>query len=498
MTPAPSLPDVRPPDAGAMPVARAVPIVAGLVTLPVVHAALGADAFGVWVVLAGALAALSLCDLGLGPVLAREVAAASGRHALGRELLAGHLGLGPLWGVLAGGTGLAATVLCGQWLDGSTRWAAGWLCLALLATGVELPWRAVLEGGGRLHTLAAITAATALLEAGAVIACVRTGGLPALAATTAGVCVVRLLATAAAARRYRPDLAPRPHRVRRAHLRLLREHGPDAQAAHASALVNTELDGLLLGGCYGPVLAGGLAVGARLLDALRLPAGFALLALLPAALDGAARHGTPWLDRFYLRTARTSVAFVAPAAGVVVVCADPLIRLWLGHPLPWAANCLALLAPAHAFGLAAGAATVVTRAEGRTGRETRYARVSAGLTLAFIGPALWLCGPAGPPIASALAVIAGTAHFLRSFHVDSARPFAPVLRATWRPVLAATVAAGTVWCAAGHLPDAAGRAGAALAFGCRAGLVLVVFIAVLAALARTGKAPAPPVEEKAW
>ncbi|GIJ49093.1 hypothetical protein Val02_59790 [Virgisporangium aliadipatigenens] len=475
MTPRPSAPLV----------ARAVAAGAGLATLPVVYAALGPDAFGAWAVYCGLLAALSLVDLGLGATLAREVAGTSGRHSH----LGAHLGVGLLWGLLVGTSALAAAVLYGQW-------AAGWCAVALLATGVELPWRAVLEGGRRLGALAAISAGTALLEACAAVLAVRFGGLDALAAAVALAACGRLLVTAAAARRHRPDLVPLPHLVRRAHLRLIRDHGPRVQARGAATAVDTELDGLLLAGCYGAVLAGGFTLGARLLNALRLPAAFVLHALGPTAADGATRGGTPWLDRFYLRTTRTLAAFAAPAAAVLVVCADPLVRLWLGEPLPWAATCLALLAPAHAFAVAAGAATVVARAEGRPGPATRGGLLSAALNVALTGALLGLLGPAGVPVATALAVVSGTAHLVGRFHRETGRPLGPVLRATWRPAFAAGVAGAVAWCAAGHLPDAAGRGGAALAIACRGGLVLVVFLAVLAALSPSLRAVLSPARHR--
>lgn len=469
--------------------ARVIMAVSGLVSVPVIYQHLGPQEFGIWVVLAGLLAMAALIDLGLGSALVREVARAE--SAADRDLVRRLLGLGLGWAALLGLLTVGAIGVCWPWLAGLLRlgeladeaWQATlWLVVGLVAGAVELPWRAVLEGTQRYGSLAAITAGTAILTAALSILVVRLGGgLVALAASAATTATIRTLLLASATRRQCPDLSPRWGRLGLGDVRRIGGYGLRVQVSSGAGMVNVELDRLVLGGAFGPAVAGGFDLGSRLLNLLRLPPGFALIVLFPAAVARTAARGAGWLDQFYLTTTRYLALFLAPATAALMVSADPLIRLWLGHQVPWAAANIVILAPAYALNLITGAATIVARAEGRPGLETRYVLLSVVLNLALTVPTLLLCGPLGVPLSTALAVVLSTGYFLAYFHSATARPLAPLVRAVWPPV-AAAIAAGTVTAAAGRfLPDGPGRLDAALAVSTRTGLALLVAGALLAA-----------------
>ncbi|MFY1635535.1 lipopolysaccharide biosynthesis protein [Solwaraspora sp. WMMB335] len=475
--------------------ARLVVTATGLVTLPLVYDHLGGRKFGVWVLLTAILAVLAIADLGLGSAMVREVARADDSGPSLRRVRA-VLGLGVGWAMLI--TALAAVVLVVTWpwisrlfhlgeIAGEARRATLWLLLGLLFGGVELPWRAVLEGTQRHGTAAWLGAGAALAGGLLTVLVLRAGGgLAGLAAVTAVTGVLRTGLTAAVARRLSPAYRPRLRDVRRRDLRVVTGYGLRVQATSASGAVNTELDRFVLSGVFGPATAGHFDLGARLLNLLRLPPGFALVALFPVAVAGAARSGTAWLDRFYLRTTRRLATFLGPCTAAVVVSADPLVRLWIGQPVPWAATNLAVLAPAYAVNLALGAATIVTRAEGRPGRETRYILLSVLLNVALTGPLLWLFGPLGVPVATAVAIVTASGYFLWYFHRCTRRPVAPVLRTIVRAGASSLVAAVVGGVTAPHLPDGDGRAGAALATCCQAGVTLLVAVALLIAVRLVG------------
>ncbi|MEV4119959.1 oligosaccharide flippase family protein [Micromonospora sp. NPDC049645] len=465
--------------------ARVVMALSGLISVPVIYQRLGPREFGIWVVLAGLLAMAALIDLGLGSALVREVARAE--SAADRDLVRRLLGLGLGWAVLLGLLILGALAACWPWLTGLLRlgdladeaWQATlWLIVGLVAGAVELPWRAVLEGSQRYGSLAAISAGTAILAAALAILVVRLGG--GLAALAASAAAIRTLLLAATTHRQCPDLSPRWGRTQRADIRRIGGYGLRVQVSSGAGMVNVELDRLVLGGAFGPAVAGGFDLGSRLLNLLRLPPGFALIVLFPAAVARTVNLGTGWLDRFYLAATRYLALFLAPATAALMVSADPLVRLWLGHQVPWAAANIIILAPAYALNLITGAATIAARAAGRPGLETRYVLLSVVLNLALTVPLLLLCGPLGVPLSTALAVVLSTGYFLVSFHTATTRPLAPLARAVWPP-LAAAVAAGLVTTAASRfLPNGPGRLDAALAVSTRAGLTLLVAGTLLA------------------
>ncbi|MEU5552945.1 MULTISPECIES: lipopolysaccharide biosynthesis protein [unclassified Micromonospora] len=468
--------------------ARIVMALAGLVSLPVVYQHLGPEAFGVWVLLTGLLAVVALFDLGLGSALVREVAAAE-TEAGPSDVLRRLLGLGLTWGLVLGGLTFAALAAGWPWIAHLLRlgeltrdaWHATlWLLLGVVAGGVELPWRAVLEGVQRYGALALVNAVTAVLGAVLTIAVVRLGGgLVALAAAAASTGAIRTILLAAAAYHRHRDLTPRWGRLAGPDLRRVGGYGLRVQVSSGAAAVNVELDRLVLGGFFGPAVAGDADLGTRLLNLLRLPPGFALLVLFPAAVRRAVTGGRAWLDTFYLTTVRYLAVFLAPAGAALMVSADPLVRLWLGHPVSWAGATIAILAPAYALNLIMGAATIVARVEGRPGLETRYVLLSVVLNVALTVPLLMLAGPLGVPTATALAVVLATGYFLAHFHRATGRPIRPVLRTLWPPIAAATVAGLATAALLGHLPDGPGRVGAALAVATRAGLTLTFAAALL-------------------
>ncbi|MFV2088095.1 lipopolysaccharide biosynthesis protein [Micromonospora sp. LOL_021] len=459
---------------------RLIVTAVGLVTLPLVYQHLGSQEFGVWVLLCAVVAVLAIIDLGLGSAMVREVARDDGDSSSRR--LRATLALGLVWAVCLAVLATALLTVSWPWvgrllqlgeLAGEARRAMLWLLLSLFLGGVELPWRAVLEGTQRHGTAAWIGAGAALVGGVLTVGLLRIGGgLVGLAAVTALASGLRTGLTILTAHRYCPAYTPRVPDIRREDLRVVRGYGLRVQATSASGVVNTELDRFVLSGFFTPATAGHFDLGARLLNLLRLPPGFALLALFPVAVAGAADPG--WLNRFYLRTTWRLAAFLAPCTAAVVVAADPLVRLWIGAQVPWAATNLAVLAPAYAVNLVLGAATIVARAEGRPGLETRYVLLSVLLNLGTTVPLIWLYGPVGVPLATAAAILLSSGYFLWYFHRSTARPLTPVLRILGWTAAAAVVAAAVGGLVSPHLPDGDGRLGAALAVCCRTGITLLV------------------------
>jgi len=257
-------------------------------------------------------------------------------------------------------------------------------------------------------------------------------------------------------------------------------------------VVNAELGRLVVGTSFGPLPVAGLDLGSRLLNVLRLPPDLMFTVLFPFAVTGVTRNGRDWMDNFYLTTTKYVVAFAGPCAAALMVCADPLIRWWIGEPVPWAAATVAILAPSYAIGMIAGTATLITRAEGRPGRETWYALLTLALNLALVPFLLKFYGPLGGALSTAIAVTLSSAYFCIRFHRVTDRPISGLLRAI-RPGVAAALIAGVCGGLAGlYLPEAAGRMGAGLAVFERGAIVLLVAGAVLAATGLVGPA------ERSW
>ncbi|MFC6018117.1 lipopolysaccharide biosynthesis protein [Plantactinospora solaniradicis] len=485
---------------GSLFLSRVVVAGASLAALPVLYDGLGPRGFGVWALLGVLVALVSLADLGLGTAQIREVARA--HDAAGCRRARAALGLGMLCSVGLGLLALLGTLVC--WpvlarlfhvgdLAHEARDGALWLMLGVLLDQISLPWRSMLAGTQRYTAIAWTTAATALLGAVFAVLVVRLGGgLAALGASTAVTSAIRAAVLMTTAHRGIGWLTPRVRGIRRADVRAAARYGLPVQVTRATGVVNSELGRLVVGGSFGPAQVAGFDLGSRLLSVLRLPPDLLFTVLFPFAVSGVARHGRDWLDNFYLTTTRYVVAFAGPCAAALVVCADPLIRCWIGQPVPWAAATVAILAPSYALGLTAGAATLVTRVEGRPDRETWYLLLALALNLALVPPLLRLCGPLGAALSTAIAITVSSGYFAVWFHRATGRPLVGLLRAIRPGVVAAFVAGVGGGLAAPYLPEFAGRTGAGLTVLCRGGAVLLIAAVVLVATGLVGGA------ERTW
>ena len=470
-------------------VARGAVAVAGLISLPLLYQHLTAADLGAWILLTGLMTVVGIADLGLGSATVRAVAAdLAGTRRQTRIVLA----LGLIWpAVLA----VAATLLLLLiWSplaallnlgDAATsgRTAAVLLLAGLLVDGIALPWRGVLEGTQRYPVLATINGSTAVCGAGLIIAAaVAGGGLVELASCSLAVSLLRTALIIPVTRRLAPALWPSLAGATAGDVRAATGYGLRVQVTTATGVVNLELDRFILAGFFGTAVAGGFELGGRLVGLFRLVPAFALMALFPMAVTQAERRGWDWLRTFNLQATRYLMMVAATGAAVLVVCADPLVQAWLGEPNAWAAANIAILAPAFAFNIAAGPTAIATRVEGRPGRETSYALLSAGLNLALTWPLLWLLGPQGVPLATAAGVVAGTGQFLVHYHRSTGHPLAPMAEVLARPLAAAAAASVVGWWVGHYLPDGPGRAGGLLAAAGRGSVVLLVAVVVMIAI----------------
>ncbi|GAB3409899.1 lipopolysaccharide biosynthesis protein [Flindersiella endophytica] len=468
---------------------RLVSLAAGVVTLPVLFRGLGAHTFGVWVLLSGLAGILGYFDLGLGSALIREVAQgtepARRRRARAVQMMCALWGLG--FGGLAFAVGTVSWPLVASLLPqpglGVDRLAIALILLSSWIGGMALPWRAVLEGTQRYFALAGIECGAALLTAAISIRIAVAGGGPTgLAAGAASVAVIRTVVVVCVAHSEVPALTPSLRLLRWSDVSGTLRYGLRVQATRLATVVNLEADGIVLGAYFGPATAAAYEPGRRVANLFRLPVSLVTAAAFPVVARVAASGSRHRLDKIYLHMTRYLATFAAVGGAALVVCADPLIRLWIGEPVPLAAVTLAILAAGSVVNLAVHAASVLTCAEGEPGRETRYAFFTTGLNLLLTYPCLKLAGPVGVPLSTAVAAAVASTYFVVHVQRRSGRPAWPAVRILIPPCAAALAATSLTFALAGTLPDGPGRAGAALAVGCRGALATVLVVTALVAV----------------
>ncbi|MGI8622256.1 MAG: oligosaccharide flippase family protein [Solirubrobacteraceae bacterium] len=462
---------------------------ATVVASPVLFSTLGPSRFGIWSLLLWIVAIAGLGDLGFGSIQLRAVAQATGGDATRRAR--GALALGMVFSI-AVGLGLLAVGWVGWPLFAAAfhldpnapeaRTAALFLVASLIVDGIGSPWRTVLEGTQRMAPPVAALAGTTLLATAAGVALALDGaGLVGLGLATLAASIVRVGLLIGVARRHAPELRPSFRDLHRGELRALLGYGMRVQGSQAGALINLEADRFLIGGFFSPALVGSFELGSKLVNTLNLIPFCLLYAFFPAAAALSAGGQRAKLDALYLRLTRYLAAFAGVVTACLVTSAGPLVRLWVGRPLPLAAAAVSVLAPGLGIALLGGAAVAVTRAEGAPGRETRYVFATAMLNLALTAPLILTLGSVGVPTATSVATGVGTGYFLWSFHRGSGRPLRPVVHVIWKPLVAAAVACAVILSVAHLLPDGPGRINATAAVATRVGLALALSLTMLTA-----------------
>lgn len=477
---------------------RTISGLATLIATPILFSRLGPAGFGLWTVLLGAAGIATYADAGLGSTLLREVSgahmgAAALRRAQGALGLAlvipTAIGVALAGVVLATWPALASSVGLGA-LGNPARVAALILIGGVVVDGWGAAGRAALEGTGRIPRAAGVTAATAALTALLGVLAVLDGdGLVGLAVATFAGAAVRAAVLTVLARRTEPLLTPRLRALRGGGLKALAGYGAAVQVSQAGGALNAESDRLVIAGIAGVASAGGLDLGLRLANVLGLVPFCVLYSLFPALARLAAQGERSRLDALYVRASRFVAAASLVPAALLAACAPSAVVLWLGRPVPFAAASLIALCPAIAIGSLTGVASAFCRAEGMPGRETRFVTMTAGLNIVLTVALASVFGPIGVPVATAAAMILGTAGFLTAFHRSTKRPAAMLAQALRAPTAAALAAGGAAFAAGLLTPAGVDRAHAALAIAARglAGALAAAGVLAAAALVRRAR-----------
>jgi O-antigen/teichoic acid export membrane protein len=334
---------------------HALPLLVGLVTIPFIMRRLGLDAFGILSLAWALLGYLGLFDFGLGRATTNAFARdlSQGReHALTR-LFWTSLKLSLVLGLLA--SGLLA--LLGEWLvgqalklpaalTGDARATFLILAISLPAVLASTMLRGVLEACSRFDLIAAIripaSASLFLLPA---VALSLDGDLPRIAILLACSNVVWFAAYLFACFRAMPRLrAVQP--VDGAIVRLLVAYGGWVTAGNALGPLIVYLDRFLIGALISTAAVAFYAAPYEIVTRLWIFPASLVSALFPLFSVGSAGRLPPReIDTLYARSITYLVLSVGALAVLLIVFADPLLRIWLGPSVAaeaaWALRILA-------------------------------------------------------------------------------------------------------------------------------------------------------------
>jgi O-antigen/teichoic acid export membrane protein len=387
---------------------------------PLIVNHLGAEAYGVWTLLATVTAYLGLLDLGIRSAVTRYVARAEGQgdRQTATQIVSAAL---TVLAVLAG-LALVVSIVLGLVAPSAFHIPAGYhtttLVVALMAgasTGLALVsgvFGGVLIGRQRFDLAGRVDVVVTLVRAALVLAVVsHDGGLVALAGVQLLASLIAAVATAWLALWIHPQLRRRAP-WGRDHLRLIVSFGGYSFVAQIGSSI-VDRAGVILAGVFLPMTAVAVfAIATALIDYARALVGGIRTTLAPqaSALEGQGQRGA--LHDLTLRGVRYCSLLVLPIAATFALRGATFIGLWMGreYGAP-SGEVLTILAVRLACLGATGAAGNVMLGASRERAVAAVCIAEASITVASV---LLLVGPFGllgvawgaamPTVAAALLV----------------------------------------------------------------------------------------------
>lgn len=327
-------------------VARAISIVAALISVPLTLHYLGAERYGMWLALSSFLALLSFADLGLGNGLLNRIAAAHGQDD--RIAIRGYVSSG--FGML---TLIAMCILTIFWIaypfvpwsglfnvsDPVARAEAGpaiavfAVCFALsipaaivqkVQVGLQESFVAsVWQGLGSVLALVGVIAATWLQL-----------GLPWLVlAFLGGPLVAAVLNSLIFFLRHQADIAPRPAAFSASLAVQTLRTGLLFLVLQVVAAASYSSDPLIIAHVLGPAAVPQYAVPERMFSLVGMVIALGLAPLWPAYGEAISRGDHAWVRKTVLRSIALAMGVAAIGSTILALAGPTLLHFWVGSAI---------------------------------------------------------------------------------------------------------------------------------------------------------------------
>jgi O-antigen/teichoic acid export membrane protein len=429
----------------------AAAIVSGLLVTPIVIHSIGKSAFGVWSFIGSVTIYLSILDFGVGPSIVRFAAEARGRGA-DRDLnqvastgLAMYALIGAV--TLPLGVALAFVVPAAVGAPHNLVWDARiTTLLVVLALAARFPlglFNNLLVAQQRwdLQNLANFVS-TALYAALVAILMPRYGGLVLLGVLTLATTVLRLVLPLFWLKRELPSLRIARSFVTRTRLRELAAFSSSNFLVHVAQKIVFSTDVVVVGIVLGSAASGIYSVPAKLF-ALVFGIGTAATSLMfPAFAELEGAGATERQRRLLLVGLRVGTALMLVLALPLLFIPDLLIKAWIGGGFHGSYAVMAILAGVL---LVHQPIYVLTQFLIARARQRQVAIVSIVVTLANLALSFalaWTWGLPGVAVSTLVTDVAMLAWLLPRVAAPAATTSSVhLLRALWRPILPAALAA---------------------------------------------------------
>ena len=371
-------------------------VVVGVVTLPIALRGLGAERFGLWVLLQTLSAVsgwLSLADLGLRAAVVREVAHAQGRgDPAAADRIAGTATrvYGALAVVVALVTIVIGHTLLPDWfgtpsdLHDDFRSATLWFSAQIAAELMLVAAQALIEGSQRVAVARGVHALRATAIAfGVSIAATRSGSLGTVAAVSAAVtCFSAAIAWLLAFRL----TTTRPRGWSSSVARQLVRYGSQIGAINATGVLHRTMDRIVIAAIYGPAAVALVEIATQIANGVSIALSVAYpLTATASWVDG--RGDRDGLRRLLVRGTKLTLLATLPATAIGTILAANVVEVWMGARWIEAGGLTTLAVAGVSLAAPSQAASLILQATGRARDVLGPAILAVGVNLVLT---VWL------------------------------------------------------------------------------------------------------------
>jgi O-antigen/teichoic acid export membrane protein len=445
--------------------AVAAELVIGLLTLPFNLHHLGTEAYGLWMLTAGVTIHLSILDLGYGGAMVKFIA----QYRAHQDTRALNEIASTLFYLFAGFGIVAYLVVMGLAFNlehvfritEAQAEIGKWILLIIgVNVAINFPFSiygGVASGFQRFDINNLVAIGSSITIAAVNIAIVLAGyGLITLVAATALVRFATYFIYRRTAYRVFPGLRIRPSSFRTDRLREVTGFSVYSSIIDWANKLNYELDEIVIGIFLGPGPVAVWAVAERVISGTQRLTNQGNAVLFPVVVDSEATQQIGRLQKIMLEGTRLSLATVLPIALVLVVMAEPLIRVWIRKPeIMGAVPVIQLLAFAVALRVGNATSTTLLKGVGHI-RNVAFVNIGTGivnliLSAILIGP----FGLTGVAIGTVLPIAFSSIFIL--FPMACRRVDLPIgyafRRAVWPSTWPALVAGGLLFLSSRLMPS---------------------------------------------
>jgi O-antigen/teichoic acid export membrane protein len=213
-----------------------------------------------------------------------------------------------------------------------------------------------------------------------------------------------------------PMLRLNPLLARWETIRVLLGYGLQVQITALGALINLQMNKLLIGYFLNLELLAAYELGFKLVYSLISLLRLLSSAVMPAAAELHAQYDHGRLQQLYRQGAKYVMLAIAPLGFVIVLHAHSITAAWLGTPPPEVALVVQVLMVAYGFNLLTAMGTAMARGVGHPEFETRYAILVIVVNLSLGIVLMHLLGLDGLLVSTLVSIVLGSSYFLVQWH----------------------------------------------------------------------------------